>query len=239
MSSTWFYLPRMFIFVYTDSKKPYLRGVWGRWSRTGTDSGWLWKGGFSYLQSEPAQSYFNSAHFRLDNKYVISSHFPVLLHLFSRSLFLLAWTHSRQQHVMGNRKWGWQRMVQCTDIASALQCQHPGSRAGRALRWEMDQFSFRISSLICCGRVYALRFMIEFVSCSFSFFGGEWGHCDIHTLQEAHCAYIHSKLLICSSDVHWSDVHDWQTGGFLCFVLQDSLAPSPCMFLWVERREMC
>lgn len=69
----------------------------------------------------------------------------------------------------------------------------------------------------------------------FRFFWPLW----YSTLQEADCAYIHSKLLIRSSDVHGSNVHDWQTGGLLCFVLNDSLAPPVCVSLLVERTEMC
>lgn len=75
--------------------------------------------------------------------------------------------------------------------------------------------------------------MVEFISCV------SGGPLRYSTLQEADWAYIHSELLIRSSDVHRSNVHDWQTGGFLCFVLKDSLAPPACMFLWVKSRETC
>lgn len=103
--------------------------------------------------------------------------------------------------------------------------------------WEKKyQFSFIISSLLYCGRrcVCNVSWLSLFFSCVF--FGGPLWY---STLQEADCAYFHSELLIRSSDVHGSNVHDWQTGGFLCFVLKDSLAPPACMFLLGESREMC
>ena len=102
--------------------------------------------------------------------------------------------------------------------------------------WEKKyQFSFTISSLLYCGSVVCVVFH-GWVYLFPVFFGGPLWY---STLQEADCAYIHSKLLIRSSDVHRSNVHDWQTGGFLCFVLKDSLAPPACVFLLVESREMC
>lgn len=78
-----------------------------------------------------------------------------------------------------------------------------------------------------------LCFLVEFISCVcvFFFFFKGFGASRYSTLQKADCAYIHSKFLIRSSDVHRSNVHDGQTGGFLCFVLKDSLAPPACVFL--------
>lgn len=50
-------------------------------------------------------------------------------------------------------------------------------------------------------------------------------------LQEADCTNVHSKLLICSSDVHWSNVHDGQPGCLLSFVLNHSLGPLTSVLL--------
>lgn len=50
-------------------------------------------------------------------------------------------------------------------------------------------------------------------------------------LQEADCTNVHSKLLVCSSDVYWSNVHDGQPGCLLSFVLNHSLGPLTCVLL--------
>lgn len=92
---------------------------------------------------------------------------------------------------------------------------------------------FIISSRLYCGSVCSVSWLSLFLSC---YFGGPLWY---STLQEADCAYIHSELLIRSSDIHRSNVHNWQTGGFLCFVLKDSLAPPACVFLLVKNGEMC
>lgn len=92
-------------------------------------------------------------------------------------------------------------------------------------------YNFQSSLLWKC--VCNVSWLSLFISCVLG--GPLW----YSTLQEADCAYIHSKLLIRTSDVHRGNVHDWQTGGLLCFVLKDSLAPPACMFLLVESEVMC
>lgn len=69
-----------------------------------------------------------------------------------------------------------------------------------------------------------------FISCVFG------GPLQYSTLQKADGAYVNSKFLICSSNVHGSNVHDWQAGCFHCFVLKDGIAPPAWMPLLGESR---
>lgn len=149
--------------------------------------------------------------------------------------------HQRLGHgnMTGSQEVGWQRMlVWCTDIAGALQCSHPGSTTWRALCCEKKNYKIsffffvNFQSPLLWKCVECFQFLN---GCHFLCFGG-WP-LGYSTLQEADGAYIHSKFLICSSDVHWSNVYDWQTGGFLCFVLEDSLAPPAWVTLLDDRRD--
>ena len=54
------------------------------------------------------------------------------------------------------------------------------------------------------------------------------------SLQEADGSDVHPELLVGSSDVHGRHVHDGQTGGLLCLVLEHRLAPLACVRLWVR-----
>ena len=77
------------------------------------------------------------------------------------------------------------------------------------------------------------------ISFSFWFFGGR-GFSLFLSLQEADGSYVHPELLVGSSDVHGRHVHDGQTGGLLCLVLEHRLAPLACVRLLVENsRETC
>lgn len=51
------------------------------------------------------------------------------------------------------------------------------------------------------------------------------------SLQEADWPDINSKLLVCTTNIHGGNVHNGQTRGLLWFVLDNCLAPVPCVFL--------
>lgn len=51
-------------------------------------------------------------------------------------------------------------------------------------------------------------------------------------LQEADWANFYTEFLIGSTNVHRSDINDWQTRCFRCLIVNDCLAPCASVWLW-------
>lgn len=155
--------------------------------------------------------------------------------------FHLTLTPIRNMGSLGNmtdvRGAGWQGGYWCrsvelqTHTSGVAQCRYPRRTTWRAQLYvwrKKYQINFNVFSCLPLSSFFLkCVLLLNGLFISFVFLLSCYS-----TLQEADGADVHSKLLVSTSNVHGSNVHNGQSGRLQGFVLDDCLAPLACVFLW-------